>query len=99
VGAGVGAGAGAVAAGSLITESPTDLWSNSPGIENRNAVKKNTTAAVIVIFAKTVCVPRGPKAAEFAPPPNTAAASDLPGCKSTKIIKNKHDRMYSPSNM
>src|SRR4029434_7743348 len=77
------------------TPSPNERFSNSPGIENRNAIKKNTIAAVIVILAKTVWVPRGPNAAEFTPPPNTADASDLPGCKSTNIIKTKHDTTYS----
>ena len=75
------------------TPSPSDLFSNKPGIEKRNAIKKNEIAAVIVILAKTVCVPRGPKAAEFTPPPNTADASDLPGCNSTNIISTKQERM------
>jgi hypothetical protein len=56
-------------------------------MENRNAIRKKAIAAVIVTFASTVAVPRGPNAEELAPPPNTAAASDLPGCKSTNKIK------------
>jgi hypothetical protein len=56
---------------------------------------KKTIAAPIVIFAITVCVPRGPKADEFPPPPNTAAASDLPGCSNTNRIKTKHAMIYN----
>jgi hypothetical protein len=88
----VGAGA-AGASSDVVTPSPTERSSNNPGIENRNAVKKKIIAAVIVILAITVCVPRGPNAAEFAPPPKTCAASDLPGCKSTNIIKTKQDKI------
>jgi hypothetical protein len=82
---GVTGAAGADSAGP--TPSPNDLSSNNPGIENRNAIRKKAIAAVIVTFASTVAVPRGPNAEEFAPPPNTAAASDLPGCNSTNKIK------------
>ena len=45
-------GAGAGSAGPTL--SPSDLFSKRPGIEKRNAIKKNDIAAVIVIFAKTV---------------------------------------------
>jgi len=69
-------GAGADSAPAL---SPIERFSNRPGIEKRNAIKKKTIAAPIVTFASTVCVPLGPKAAEFTPPPNTADASALPG--------------------
>ena len=34
-------------------------------------------------------ISRGPKAAELTPPPNTAAASDLPGCNKTNIISTR----------
>ena len=72
-------GEGAVAA-PLFTPWPSDFFSNKPGIENKNAIKKNTTAAVTVTFARTVLVPLGPNAVELAPPPpKIAAASALPG--------------------
>jgi hypothetical protein len=76
------------------TPSPTERRAKSPGIENRKAVRKKRIAAPMVIFASTVWVPRGPKADEFAPPPpNTAAASDLPGCNNTKSISTTQERM------
>jgi hypothetical protein len=52
VSAGVTGATGACSAGP--TPSPNERLSNNPGIENRNAIKKNTIAAVMVIFAKTV---------------------------------------------
>src|SRR5205085_7441982 len=58
-GCGSGAGAGACSDGWL-TPSPIERRSNSPGIEKMKAVRKKTIAAVMVIFASTVCVPRGP---------------------------------------
>lgn len=83
-------GAGCVEAGP--TPSPRDFLENNPGIENRKAIKKKQIAAAIVILANTVCVPRGPKAEEFAPPPpKTPDASDLLGCNSTNIINTKQE--------
>ena len=93
---GTGAGGGGAGADSAGVPSPTDFRPVFQlGIANRNAIKKKTMAAPIVIFAMTVAVPRGPKAEELAPPPNTAAASDLPGCSNTNKIKTKHATMYN----
>ena len=80
-------GAGCDSAGPEL--SPRDFFSNNPGIENKNAIRKKAIAAVIVTFASTVCVPRGPKAVEFSPPPKTVDASDLLGCSSTNSIRIK----------
>lgn len=90
---------GVAGADSVGTLSPSDLSSNNPGIENKKAIKKKAIAAVIVTFASTVAVPRGPNAEEFAPPPNTWLASDLPGCNSTNKIKTKQATMYSTVNI
>jgi hypothetical protein len=75
--------------------SPADFLVKSPGIENTKASKKKAIAAPIVTLAITDWVPRGPKADEFAPPPNTADASDLPGCNSTNMIRIKQAMIYS----
>ena len=92
-GAGAAGGGAGASAG---TPSPTDLRPVfQPGIANRNAIKKKIIAAPIVILAITVAVPRGPKADELAPPPNTAAASDFPGCSNTNKIKTRHAMMYN----
>jgi hypothetical protein len=54
-------------------------------------------AAPMVILAKSVCVPRGPKAVLETLLEKSAPASALPGCKSTATIRitdaNKN-RMY-----
>ena len=81
-------GAGCVSAGPTLR--PSDFLSNKPGTENRNAIEKNTIAAVMVTLASTVCVPRGPKAVELAPPPKTPEASDLLGWSKTNMISTKH---------
>jgi hypothetical protein len=77
----------------LVIPCPRLFLSNRPGIENKNATRKKTTAATTVTFANTVWVPRGPKAVELAPPPKIAEASDLPGCNNTNRIKMKQDRI------
>ena len=86
-------GAGTAAAGSSGATLPlTDPLVNRPGMENRKAMTKKIIAAAIVIFANTVCVPRGPKAVELAPPPpKTPEASDLLGCNNTKMISKKQE--------
>ena len=54
VGVSIGAAGTAGACSAGPTPSPSDRLSNSPGIEKRNAIRKNAIAAVIVILAKTV---------------------------------------------
>ena len=43
-----------LAGGLLVIPCPKLFFSNKPGIENRNATKKNTTAAPTVTLASTV---------------------------------------------
>jgi hypothetical protein len=56
----------------------------------------NPAAAPIVIFDKTLAVPRGPNAALETLLENKSPAPDLPGCKSTTITNITHDRIKSP---
>ena len=86
-------GGGGLAGWLFVIPCPRLFLSNSPGIEKRNATKKNTTAAPTVTLARTVWVPRGPNAVELAPPPNIADASDLPGCSKTNSIRMRQDKM------
>jgi hypothetical protein len=62
------------------------------GWDNKKANNMNAKAAPIVIFAKIVCVPRGPKALLETLLVNKAPASDLPGCNKTEVIKTTQDK-------
>ena len=67
------------------------------GNESMIAINMKAAAAPIVILAKRVCVPRGPKAVLETLLEKSAPASALPGCKSTATMSTTHDskkRMY-----
>jgi|GraSoiStandDraft_46_1057282.scaffolds.fasta_scaffold734332_1 hypothetical protein len=55
------------------------------------AINMKAAAAPMVIFANSVCVPRGPKAVLETLLEKSAPASALPGCKSTETIITTHD--------
>jgi hypothetical protein len=61
------------------------------GIEIINADSMNKTAATIVIFDKTVAVPRGPNALLFTLLVNSAPASVFPGCSKTAPTRKMHE--------
>jgi len=61
------------------------------GSEINRADSIKSTAAVIVTFDKTVCVPRGPKALPEILLVNNAPASVLPGCSSTVTTSTRHE--------
>jgi len=61
----------------------TDILPLNAGIAIKRADSINTAAATIVIFDKTVAVPRGANAALETLLVNRAPASVLPGCSST----------------
>lgn len=65
----------------------TEMFPVSAGIESIRAVSIKTIAAPIVIFDKTDCVPRGPKAVLEILLVKSAPASALPGCN--KIVPTK----------
>ena len=74
-GAGVGVG---VAAGAL-SDCKTDREPVRIGKPSVSAINMNAAAAPIVIFAKRLAVPRGPKAVLDSVLENSAPASALPG--------------------
>ena len=61
-----------------------------------NAISMNAAAAPMVIFARRLAVPRGPKAVLDRLLEKSAPASALPGCSRITIINTKQDRMKSP---
>ena len=70
-----------------------------PGSEMVSATSMNAAAAPIVIFARMVCVPRGPKAVLEMLLVKSVPASALPGCRRTAPTKVMHARMNSPYKM
>jgi hypothetical protein len=83
-GTGVGEAAGALCV------SRTERVPEANGSDMTKAISINAAAAPIVIFDKSVCVPRGPKAVVEIEFVNRAPASALPGCKRIETIKTTH---------
>ena len=67
------------------------------GSESSNAISMKAAAAPIVIFASSVCVPRGPNAVLETELEKSAPASAFPGCNSIVTTKMTHARINSPS--
>lgn len=78
--------------GSSETDCNTERCPVMAGRESASATNMKRIAAPIVIFAKSVCVPRGPKAVLEMLLEKSAPASALPGCKSTATMSTIHDR-------
>ncbi len=89
----VGAGVGSAAVDCRTEREPV-----SAGSESVSAVSIKRPAAMIVILASKVCVPRGPKAVLDTELVKSAPASALPGCNNTAITSTRHDKMNSPYN-
>ena len=68
----------------------------SAGIESISADSIKIVAAMIVVFDKTVAVPREPKALLEMLLVNNAPASVFPGCKSTAMISTMQERKNNP---
>ena len=83
------ASAGAVTGASAAVVDRTEISPVRAGIEISRAESIKPTAAAIVIFDSTVCVPRGLKAELEILLVKSAPASVLPGCKSTDAISAK----------
>jgi hypothetical protein len=92
--AGVGVGVARGASGT--PDCNTDLVPVIAGNDSINAKSMNPAAATMVIFASSVCVPRGPKAVLETELVNKAPASALPGCSNTTKIKTTQAKMNSP---
>jgi len=61
-----------------------------------NAISMNAAAAPIVIFAKRLAVPRGPKAVLETVFEKSAPASALPGCSRITTTRMMHARINIP---
>jgi hypothetical protein len=92
--AGLAAGAAGVACGcGASSPCKTEREPAIKGNESAKAASINAAAAPIVIFAKRVCVPRGPKAALETLLEKSAPASAFPGCNSTATTSTMHARI------
>ena len=68
----------------------------SDGSASISAMSINAMAAPIVILARMLAVPRGPKAVLETLLEKRAPASDFPGCKRIVTTSTMHDRINSP---
>ena len=93
VGAGVGVAAGA---GSGIPDCNTDVVPLMNGSDKHSPKIMKAAAAPMVILARIVWVPRGPKAVLETELENNAPASAFPGCSKTATTKITHDRINNP---
>jgi hypothetical protein len=93
VGSGVGVAAGA---DSGIPDCNTEEVPLMNGSDKHKATNIKDAAAIIVIFASNVCVPRGPKAVLETELENKAPASALPGCNNTATIRMTQERINNP---
>ena len=66
------------------------------GSDKANAMNIKAAAAPIVIFARSVCVPLGPKAVLETELVKSAPASALPGCNNTTTTRITHAKINSP---
>jgi hypothetical protein len=96
VGVAVAAGAG-VASGEV--DCKTEREPVTPGNESINAININPAAAAIVIFDKTLAVPRGPNAVLDTLLEKRSPAPDLPGCSKITTTKTTQANMNSPYKM
>jgi len=73
----------------------TDRCPVIAGNESASATSMKRMAAPMVIFARRVCVPRGPNAVLETLLEKSAPASALPGCRSTATMSTMQDKMKS----
>ena len=74
----------------------TDRVPVTAGNESIKAINMKAAAAPIVIFDKTLAVPRGPNAVLDTLLEKRSPAPDLPGCKSMTTISMTHASMNNP---
>ena len=95
-GAAVGAGVGVGCVSEAGADCKTERTPVTAGNDNIRAISIKEIAAPIVILAKRVCVPRGPKAVLETLLANRSPAPDFPGCRSITTISTTHDSMNKP---
>jgi hypothetical protein len=94
---GDGCGVGVPETGASDTpDCKTELVPVTAGRDSERAISMKAAAAPIVIFAKSVCVPRGPNAVLETELVNRAPASAFPGCNNTTRIRITQARMNNP---
>ena len=93
---GDGCGVGVAVGTSGTPDCKTELVPLIAGSDRVNAISMNAAAAPMVIFASSVCVPRGPNAVLETELVNKAPASALPGCNNTTRIKMMQARINNP---
>jgi hypothetical protein len=98
-GAAAGVGVGVAAPVCTFPAFITECGPLRAGSERINAISMNVAAAPIVIFARMLCVPRGPNAVLETLLVNNAPASALPGWSNTATTNTKQDAMKMPNNM
>jgi hypothetical protein len=89
----------AVGVASASVDCKTEREPVTPGSESISAKSINPAAAPIVIFDRTLAVPRGPNAVLETLLENRSPALDLPGCKSTTTTRMTHERINKPYKM
>ena len=97
-GVGVGVAAGVGDACCVCSGRPDCRTERVPVIAGSDkiiAISINATAAPIVIFESTVCVPLGPNAMLETELVKSAPASDLPGCNRIVTTRMMHARINS----
>jgi hypothetical protein len=94
---GDGCGVGVAETGASDTpDCKTELVPLMAGKDSERAISMKAAAAPIVIFANSVCVPRGPNAVLETELVNRAPASAFPGCNNTTKIRMTQARMNNP---
>ena len=78
-----------------LSDCNTDRDPVSTGKPSVSAINMNAAAAPIVIFAKRLAVPRGPKAVLDRVLEKSAPASALPGCSRITTTRITHARTKS----
>ena len=98
--AGVGVAGAGVGVGTCVCSGTPDCRTEPVPVIHGNerimAISIKATAAPIVIFESSVCVPRGPNAVLETELEKSAPASALPGCNRIVTTRITHDRMNSP---
>ena len=92
----VGAGVGVAVGAGAPSDCSTDREPVSAGKPSVSAINMNAAAAPIVIFAKRLAVPRGPKAVLDKVLEKSAPASALPGCSRMTTTRTTHAKTNSP---
>ena len=91
-----GAGVGVAVGAGALSDCSTEREPLRIGKPSARAINMNATAAPIVIFARRLAVPRGPKAVLDSVLEKSAPASALPGCSRITTIRIKQERINSP---